>query len=421
MRIDPVQSMVAEKSALGAAILDPLATKQLVTRLSPADFQNEANRAVFQAIKKLEGEGIPPDFATLYAELEDAEPVKRIGGLDYIIEICNFAPSAVNMEHYVNMVLENGREARITEGMRRVVVSDDPSLPQLRKLIEDEESKIKPVETGMETAETIAAYLDEICDGGERALFTTGLPRFDNDLGGLPRGSVSIIAARPRVGKTSLALGFDVHNFYTGYRTAYFSLEMTKPQLLDRVSAMTARVPYGAIHKRRLEQGHKTAISKELADFTTGNRFHLFDNVRSTSGIISEAARVKADMIFVDYIQKVHPDERRQKRNEEIETIMDRFKEAAISLNAHFCILSQISREGADRPKLEYLKESGAIEEGGDIVMLLHRKAINEGRQLTAEGMLIVAKHKYGEEGAVELVFDGTHQRFIEIAKEAGR
>lgn len=418
MRIDPVQAMTSEKSVLASAMMEPWAVKPVVERLTATDFQNEANRTIWKAMKKLHSEDKPVDLVTLMDEVGGDATFNRIGGLDYLLELNNMLASAVHVEHYINLVIENSREHRIARAFNRIIEAEEPSLPQLRKLIESEEAMIKPVETGMETAETIVEYLDELCDGREKTLFFTGLPRFDNDLGGLPRGSVSILAARPRVGKTALAQGVQLHNHYSGYKTSYFSLEMTKKQLLDRFSAMTAHVPYGAIHKRNLENGQRMAISKELADLTTGNRFHLFDNVRSVSGIIAEAGRVKADIVFVDYIQKVHPDERRNKRNEEIEGIMDRFKEAATMLDAHFCILSQISREGADRPKLEYLKESGAIEEGGDIVMLLHRGKPQGQEMLLPSGVLIVAKHKYGEEGAIDIVFDGKHQRFTEAARE---
>lgn len=418
MRIDPVQAMTSEKSVLASAMMDPLAVKPVVERLTTTDFQNEANRTIWKAMKKLHGEGKPIDLVTLMDEVGGDSTVNRIGGLDYLVELNNMLATAVHVEHYINLVIENSREDRIARAFNRIIEADEPALLQLRKLVEAEEAMIKPVEAGLETTEAVMAYLEQLCDGKEKQLFMTGLPRFDNDMGGLPRGSVSIMAARPRVGKTALALNVMLHNIYSGFKGAYFSLEMPREQLFDRLGAMTARIPYAAIHKKRLEQGQKIAVSKELADLTTGNRLHVFDNVRSVSGIIAEAGRVKADIVFVDYIQKVHPDERRNKRNEEIESIMDRFKEAAIPLNAHFCVLSQINREGADRPKLEYLKESGAIEEGGDIVMLLHRGKPPGQETLLPNGVLIVAKHKYGEEGAIDLVFDGKHQRFTEAARE---
>jgi replicative DNA helicase len=417
MRIDTVQAMTAEKSALGAALLDAAALARVVEGLVVADFQNEANRAIFKAMKKMHGEGKPVDFATLFEEVGDDEHVRRIGKLDYLLELSNFLPSAVNVESYINSVTEYGRESRITDAMRRIAISDDPALPQLDRLIADERAAIKS--TGRNPAEVVAEYLDELCDGGEKALFTTGFPKFDEHCGGLPRGSISCLAARPRVGKTALALNIMTHNIYSGYNAAYFSLEMTVKQLLDRIGASTSGVPYGPIFRRKLERGQQAAVGKELVDLTGGNRLNLYDNIRSCNGIVAEARRIGADLIFIDYIQRVRPDERRTKRNEEIEEIIYRLKDAAIALSCHICILSQIGRQGADKPTIQDLKESGALEEGSDIIMLLHRKSENEGRILLPEGSLIVGKHKYGQEGYISIYFDGNRQKFQETAKEA--
>jgi replicative DNA helicase len=418
VRITEVQAMNAEKSVLGAMMLDVMAQKTAIDKLEPDDFRNEANRTIFEAMRMLHRDGKPVDFVTVSDAVENTDAVTRIGGLEYLIELNRFVASAANIEAYTVMVQQNAQEARISDGAMRIAQSDDPSIAALERLIEREKGRIKaPAKDG---AALVAEYLEELCDGSEKTLFSTGFLKFDTYMGGLPRGSVSCIAARPRIGKTAFALNIMAHNINHGYRTAYFSLEMTAKQLLDRLAAAGAKVPYGIIHRKKPEAGHMAAISEELADISMGGKLNLYDNVRSVNGIITEAERVKADLIFIDYIQRVRPEESRHKRNEEIEQIVYRLKDAAIQLNAHICMLSQISRQGADKPKIEDLKESGALEEGSDIIMLLHRHSDNEGRDIKPTGFVAVAKNKYGDQGYCELWFEGKFQKFSEAENGRG-
>jgi replicative DNA helicase len=416
MRISDIQIMTAEKSALGAAMLEPWAAEQVASRLSPADFQVEANKVIFAAMKKLHGEGKPVDFATVLDECGDHEKVVQIGGLDYVLELNRFVVSAVNIEHYINTIQENSREARIIYSIGEISNSDSPSLPQLEKLVEQEKAAIKPVGNELQTAEAVEEYLEDLDNPKGGMLFLTGFPKFDKYMGGLPRGSLSIIAARPRVGKTAIALNIMEHSIRSGYKTAFFSLEMTRRQLLDRLAAASTEARYTDIHARQTTKEQNKQIGTELVDLLGGYRLNLFDDVRSVSGIVSEIARIKPDIAFIDYAQKVRPDRQTESRHHDIEAIVDRLKEAAIQQNCHICLLSQLSREGAEKPKLEALKESGSLEEGGDIVMLLHRKAEPDGT-IAAGGLLVVAKHKYGETGSVDLYFNGQHQKFTEAAR----
>jgi replicative DNA helicase len=192
---------------------------------------------------------------------------------------------------------------------------------------------------------------------------------------------------------------------------------MTRAQLLDRLSASAARVPYGSIRARTLTQEQKASVCGQIVGLMSGDRLNLFDAVRSVSGILAEIGRVGAKIAFIDYIQKVRPDERRARRNEEIESVMDRLKEGAVKLGCHICALSQINRDGSGNPDLENLKESGALEEGGDIVMLLKRENEFNSQSLSKQGELIVAKHKFGRDGFINLRFDGELQRFEDVGK----
>jgi replicative DNA helicase len=413
--------MTAEKSVLSAAMQESWAAKQVVDRMDERDFQNEANRAIFTAMKKLYGEGKPIDFLTLDAEVGSNKNLLKMdgGAIAYLVDLSGFAVSAVNTEHYINTALEIGREYRIQRVAATLDQTAEPSLTVLERLVEAERATLKPVGDNNEPMQAVADYMDDLCDGAELSLFTTGLPTLDNDMGGLPRGSLSIIAARTRQGKTTLALNFMVHNIRSKHKTAFFSLEMTRKQILDRISSMTTNTPYSMIHKRVLQEGHRQVICNELPELAAGTRMNILDSVHSVSGIISEIERIKPDILFIDYVQKIRPDRYTESRHHDIEAIIDRLKEAAVRYDCHICVLSQINRAGSDKPRLENMKESGALEEGGDIVMILHRENGPDGRTPGEIGVLMVEKHKYGETGFVDVFFKGKYQQFSESAKGA--
>jgi replicative DNA helicase len=422
LKITEEQVMTAEKSVLSAAMSDQLAAKYVAERLAEADFLVPSNREIFRAVRALYDAKKPVDAMLVYDEVAGNTAVERVdgGALSYITDIAMFIASPSLVEHYIELVKGNAAEERQRVALARIMESkDDAILPLLERLVADERAMYTPgAENSTDAA--ISAYLDELADPVNNDLFTTGIPSFDTDLGGLPRGSLSIIAARPRVGKTALALNITAHNRRTGYNVAFFSLEMTAKQLFDRLAAANTDALYHNIFHRRLKPEQQAEISTQLVELSRG-KLNIYDNIRSISGIVAETVRIAPDIIFIDYVQRIRPDKNRDSRHLEIDGIVDRLKELAITQNCHVCLLSQISRAGAEKPTLETLKESGSLEEGGDIIMLLHRDSNDKGRTLEKSGGLIIAKHKYGECGYVPLWFDGAHQRFTETEAKGAR
>lgn len=388
-------------------MLKDSAAKAVIRRMSAADFSQVLYRMVFGAMCRLIEGGKPVDLTTLCGELGDEY-------FNDLVALADYVPSAANLDHYIEQALSVARERRITDRMRRVAMSDEPQLPQLEAMVKDERDAVKPAGDGLETVRAVADYLDDLADGNKGDFVTTGFASFDSYNGGFPVGSLSMIGARPRVGKTAIALNIMAHCATLGVKSAMYSLEMSRKQVFDRLAAQVARVPYGDIHRRTTTPQQIAAISEKMAEMATGDRLNIYDDIRSASAIYDETMRIRPRIIFIDYAQRVRPDAYHDNRHREIEQIVARLKSLAIDAQCHVCLLSQLNRAGNDKPTLEALKESGSLEEGGDIIWLLHREASGDGKTLGNHGRIIIAKNKYGEEGEIPLTWSGQYQQFQE-------
>lgn len=174
MKIDIVNRQAAEKSALGAAIMAEYALRPILARLSEGDFSQAANRAIFGTLKELVAQSKPIDAMMLYDAVDSNTSVKEAGGLDYVIELCQFLPSATNYEHYINLMLKNSRETRLLEGMRDIARSDDPILPQLERLVERERTNIRPVGNGIKTLEQMMYFSPTSLSQIQQGVFKLG-------------------------------------------------------------------------------------------------------------------------------------------------------------------------------------------------------------------------------------------------------
>ncbi len=200
MRLNPETVMAAEKSVLGAMTLDRSAARMAVARLREEDFTVDANREMYKAAKQLLDNGKPVDFVTLSDGVEHSEAVRLIGGIDYIIEVCHFVPSATNAEYYIDQVAENGREARLNDAVPKIMRSIEPSYQQLHALLLEEQGQVRHKDTAVEMAGAVAEFLEKLADPPQGILFRTGFTTLDNAIGGLPRKSLSCIKAQYRVG-----------------------------------------------------------------------------------------------------------------------------------------------------------------------------------------------------------------------------
>lgn len=260
------------------------------------------------------------------------------------------------------------------------------------------------------------AYIRDLATDTTGQRIATGIKRIDETVGGLPLGSLSIIGARPSVGKTTLACNMAVRNLKAGKNVVLFSLEMSRNQIYDRIAAMMSGVNYGAINRHQLSLQERTRVAQGLKVMQGyPGKLTVYDNTYSVDKMWLDVARIKPHMVVVDFLQYISTGHK-ESRATEVAEVVRKFKQMARTFNTHVMLLSQLSRsaEAEDRPTMGNLKESGGIEEGGDIIMLLHRPGVRDSSQDKRYTELIVAKNKYGRVGMVHLDFDGETQRFTD-------
>jgi replicative DNA helicase len=335
----------------------------------------------------------------------------------------------VFLENYMALVAANGREKRLADGMRIIYASQEEAMPQLEALIDRERQSMKPTGNDNRLGEQISAFIDSLANPDETQRIKTGIPTLDGHTGGLPKKTISIVGARPGVGKTDIMLNWSNRALDDLHTVLIFSLEMPVEQLLERYAAAMARVNYSLINQRRVK-AQAGEIGAKLVDLMKGDRLRIVDDVNCITGIISEIARVKPDIAFIDYMGIVEPERNyRDARHREIAEITRAIKKAAKKYGCHICVLAQLTRDAQDRePTKSDLREAGAQEEQFDIVMLLHRPPFYkpDAKYPTDHSkgigddiaVLIMDKNKYGAVARLKLKFDGAHQQFTEAAKE---
>ena len=259
-------------------------------------------------------------------------------------------------------------------------------------------------------------YIRNLATDTKGQRIATGIKRIDETVGGLPLGSLSIIGARPSVGKTTLACNMAVRNLKAGKNVVLFSLEMSRNQIYDRIAAMMSGVNYGAINRHQLSLQERTKVAQGMKIMQGyPGKLTVYDNTYSVDKMWLDVARIKPEMVIVDFLQYISTSHK-ENRATEVAEIVRKFKQMARTFNTHVMLLSQLSRnaESEDRPTMANLKESGGIEEGGDIIMLLHRPGVRDSSKDKSYAELVVAKNKYGRVGLVVLHFDGETQRFTD-------
>ena len=409
------ESLAAEAGVLGSMIVDPVCIADVVETLGASDFYRVEHQHIFSALislyEKNRGEAI--DAVLLRDELEKREPLEQVGGVEYIGRIMESVPSSANVMYYAGIVKDKAllREAITAAGQ---IIEDalDESGETSTKLDEAErrifavtDKRISGAAVPLKDLVTRAYELIEKRDGHIVTGLATGYHALDDKTCGLQNGEVIIIAGRPSMGKTSLALNFAEHiGVEQKVSVALFSLEMGKQQLAERFLCSCSAIDAQNVRKGMLIDDTSTLTPLELR---------------------AKARRLKSQQdircIIVDYLQLMHLGSSRvESRQQEIATISRYIKALARELNVPVVVLSQLNRspEGREghRPRMSDLRESGSIEQDADVVMLLHREDYYRRGESDYEpnntAELIIAKQRNGPTGTVELVFRERFTRF---------
>lgn len=434
----PPNNVEAEASVLGSMMLSGDAIADVVEILQPEDFYRSANGRIYEALKALYARGEPVDIVTAVETLKRLDLLDSVGGALYLRDLVDQVPTPASAGHYARIVAETALMRRLI-GAAADIMDMAYSAPEDPETVADTaEQRIYDVARREDSDEM--AVLRDLVDQAMSELeniqnretaytgLATGFRDIDDLTSGLQPGNLVVIAARPGVGKSSLAINIARNVAAGGHPTAMFSLEMSRSEIGMRLLCSEARVPWDRIRSKRVGPDDWSRIV-QAAEVLHEAPMHIVDagNVNIVD-IRAKARRMRSSrqglaLIIVDYLQLMtsaaakRPDNRQQ----EVAEISRSLKLLAKELHIPVVALSQLNRNPearADkRPQLSDLRESGAIEQDSDIVAFIHRDDADPEKKKMAE--LIVAKHRNGPTGSIPLSFEPSLTQFRTAARDA--
>jgi replicative DNA helicase len=434
------RSEEAERAVLGAVLLDPYSLPSVSARLMTADFFSDRHRVIYQAMLDLQEESVSIDLRTLQGRLEQRKEFEQVGGIAYLAALDLDLPDLSRVDAYVQIVKERSIRRRLIQASQQVMRDCLDGGLEAREALARAEGMIfslgsEAVEGGLVGLGDIVKRVMVELEEREGAAFggvATGFPDLDKITHGLHPGNLIIIAGRPGMGKTSFALNVAQNvALRNSAPVALFSLEMSEDELALRILCSEADVPFWRIRSDMLSARHWEQLIAAQKTVTEAPIF-IDDSPNPTLlEISSRARRLKAEhglgLLIVDYLQLMHSGGQYENRNLEVAAISRGFKQLAKELEIPVIALSQLSRQperrGSDhRPQLADLRESGAIEQDADLVMFVYREEVYKPDDESVKNLaeLIIAKHRNGAIGHVELVFLGETTSFRNLDRTHG-
>lgn len=423
----PPHSAEAEESALGALLLDKDAIIAVAEFLRPDDFYDDRHRAIYEACISLYEDRVPIDVLTVAEKLKKLKALKRVGGSAYLAELANKVPTAAHVEHYGRIVRDTATKRSLMAAASRLVdLSMDEGLAA-DELLDRAESEVfsltqKHIKRAFEPVKMALAEsfdrLDELHKQGEGLRgVPTGFKDLDDTLAGMQRSNLLILAARPGIGKTSLALNI-AQNLAVKYKrpVGFFSLEMSKEELVDRLLVAQADIDAWKLKTGKLDEEDFTKLSNAMGELAEAPLFIDDTPALSIIEMRTKARRLQIeagiDLLVVDYLQLARS-RQLENRVQEVSEITQGMKNLARELKIPILAISQLSRAveqrgGQKRPQLADLRESGSIEQDADVVMFLWR----EDEENVENIVLDVAKHRNGPLKTINLFFKGDRIKF---------
>lgn len=440
----PPQNLEAETNILGSILIDPEAIAKIADLLVVEDFYKQAHRDIFEIMLELYSDREPIDLLSLSNRLTEKKILEKIGGRTYLAEIANAVVTSANIVSYAQIVQKKSTLRKLIRAAQEITSLGFSEEEKVDALLDEAEQKIFqisqkhlkqnfiPVKSILD--ETFERIDDLHREGGKIRGLPTGFYDLDNRLAGLQKSDLIILASRPSMGKTTLALDIARQIGKNKHPVGIFSLEMSKEQLVDRMLCAEAGVDLWRMRTGRLSDreddddfpriGHAMAVLSEapifIDDSATANVMELR----------TKARRLKAEhgleLIVVDYLQLM---EGRTKssdnRVQEVSEISRALKALARELNMPVLALSQLSRavemERPPIPKLAHLRESGSIEQDADVVIFIYREYMYKRDEIDPDKRnvadIFIAKHRNGPTGKTQLIFNEEKVRFENKAK----
>ncbi len=432
----PPYNLDAEESLLGAMLLSKDATAAALEICSATDFYKPSHGLIFEAITSLYAQGEPADVVTVTEQLRRRNLLEEAGGQAAVISLQASTPTISSASYYAQIVEEHALLRRLI-GVANEIANIGYSLPDdVAEALDKAETLVfdvadrRSVDTVLGLKELLSRSLDRLEELAGRSGTITGIPTgytdLDEHLAGLQPSNLIVVGARPSMGKTAFALGMAAHAAMSGEQVLLFSLEMSHLEIAQRVLSAEARVDATHMRSGRLSDQDFQKISQAVGRLSDAP-LSVDDNPNVTiMDIRAKARRLKArsglSLVIVDYLQLMTGRHNAESRQVEISEISRGLKILARELNIPVIALSQLSRNlearSDKRPMLSDLRESGAIEQDADVVMFIYRDEVyNQDSNDRGTAEIIVAKHRNGPTGVVELSFIGNYARFVNIAK----
>ena len=400
-----------EHAVLGAAIIDPVYVPIVCGELIADDFYTPQAATVFIAINSLWQAEKPIDLATVTAELERTGDLERVGGVMYLCDIMAYTPTTANTRAYIELLHDSRRRRTFERGMREAVEQAETGNEGYIAKANDTMDAVNVI--GASGVETVIDIMPTVLNrlGDTSRGISTGFHMLDYITGGFGKGHLIVIAARPAIGKTSFACNIAANMARAGLVIPFFSIEMSKEEITERVMLSEAQVDkYAAMQSTKAMQA-VIDIGDKIKDW----KLFVDDRGSLSAGqVISTSYKVKQlsgklDCVFIDYLQLMQMD-KNENRNQAVGAMTRQLKQMAKEIKCPVVVLSQLNR-AADgrRPTVADLRDSGEIEQNADMVILLHRE-----KDTDTQTVAIVGKNRHGKTGDIDFVWHPEYTRFME-------
>ena len=436
------QNIEAEISVLGCGFLEKTALDKICDEVSEDMFYSEANKTIFAAMKKLHTDGIPVDISTVCNELDKSKSLSKVGGVEYITEVISSVPSTANLNYYIKIIFEKAILRNLISKANKIQEDCYDEEESVVDIVENAERNILGVYNDklgrdilkiQDVLPEVQAQLEALVES--KTEFTgirTGYYDFDNMTRGLQKNQVIIIAGRPGSGKSAFALNIALNAAIKEHKSvAFFSLEMGVDEITKRMFSCIGRIDGDVLKTGKLSNTDWRKWNEAMSELSD-TKFYLDDSGGiSVSEIRRKCRKLKnsddgLDLIVIDYLQLLSSSNKYAgQRVQEVSEISRDIKKLAMELQIPVIALAQLSRSveqrrGEDsKPKLSDLRESGSIEQDADIVLFLHSDEYGKyNANLNRKIELLVAKHRAGSTGSVDLLFKmntGTFENFSKV------
>jgi len=437
----PPQNIEAEQSVLGSILIDKDAIVRISDIIKPDDFYKENHAIIFDAMQELYEKREPLDVLSLSNRLEEKEQLEQIGGRGYLVSLANTVPSAAHVENYAQIVQKKATLRRLLEAAQEINNLSTQMSEDTEALLDKAEQKIFAISQKylkkkfLPIKSILTEAFDRIDDlhkeAGKLRGIPTGYTELDNKLAGLQKSDLIVLASRPSMGKTSLALDI-ARQIATRAKVpvGIFSLEMSKEQLVDRMLCAEANVDLWKMRTGRLSEDEDfTNIGHAMGTLSEAPIFIDDSATANIMEIRTKARRLQSEknlgLLVIDYLQLMEGRSGTENRVQEVAEITRSLKAVARELNIPVIAISQLSRAVEARPsnvpKLADLRESGSIEQDADVVVFIYREAMYKKdlppeRKNLAE--VYIAKHRNGPTGMIELYFDENKVSFKNLERK---